>query len=127
MNTNLSSLIAQRVLRRNNDPLNSSRPRLGGGLKINRGKDTSARLIAGESLGARKGRIIAAIDNAEGACSVVGTAGAVDGTLNSLHVAFENASAAESALCDPDLVDGIATLTRSQILAHAGLTTLAQR
>ena len=46
INTNVSSLIAQRVLRRNNDQLNTSLQRLSTGLKINTGGDNPAGLIA---------------------------------------------------------------------------------
>ena len=39
INTNVSSLIAQRVLRKNNDSLNTSLERLSTGLRINKGAD----------------------------------------------------------------------------------------
>src|SRR5205823_2376393 len=47
-------------------------------------------------------------------------------TINSLGVAFENASAAESAIQDTDFAEETANLTRSQILAQAATTVLAQ-
>src|SRR6185295_4795539 len=46
INTNVSSLIAQRTLAKNNDNLNTSLQRLSTGLKINTGKDNPAGLIA---------------------------------------------------------------------------------
>ena len=50
INTNVQSLIAQRVLGQNHDSLNQSLERLSTGFKINRGKDDPAGLIG---LGAR--------------------------------------------------------------------------
>jgi flagellin len=47
-------------------------------------------------------------------------------TINSLGVAYENASAAESAIADPDFAAETANLTRSQILAQSASTVLAQ-
>src|SRR6186713_224293 len=74
INTNVSSLIAQRVLGRNNDKLNTSLQRLSTGLKINTGKDNPAGLIASENLRAEKAGISQAIDNAERANNIIGTA-----------------------------------------------------
>jgi flagellin len=47
-------------------------------------------------------------------------------TINSLGVAFENASAAESAIADTDFASETANLTRSQILSSAATTVLSQ-
>ena len=74
INTNVSSLIAQRVLRSNNDGLNTSLERLSTGLKINSGRDNPAGLIASENLRAEKAGINQAIDNAGRASNIVGTA-----------------------------------------------------
>jgi flagellin len=74
INTNVSSLIAQRVLRQNNDSLNRSLERLSTGLKINRGADNPAGLIASENLRAEKTGISTAISNAERASNIIGTA-----------------------------------------------------
>ncbi|HRK32206.1 MAG TPA: flagellin [Tepidisphaeraceae bacterium] len=74
INTNVSSLIAQRVLSRNNDALNKSLQRLSTGLKINSGGDNPAGLIASENLRAEKAGILQAIDNANRATNIVGTA-----------------------------------------------------
>ena len=46
--------------------------------------------------------------------------------MNSLGIAYENASAAESAIRDTDFAEETAQLTRSQILAAAATTVLAQ-
>ena len=50
----------------------------------------------------------------------------IGSTINSLGVAFENASAAESAIRDTDFAEETAKLTRSQILSQASTTVLSQ-
>lgn len=79
INTNVSSLIAQRVFRANNETLNTSLERLSTGLKINTGADNPAGLIASENLRAEKVGISTAIENAERASNIIGTA---EGGLN---------------------------------------------
>src|SRR5947199_4159383 len=74
INTNVSSLIAQRILRQNNQSLNQSLQRLSTGLKINPGADNPAGLIASENLRAEKAGITTAIDNAGRASNIIGTA-----------------------------------------------------
>ena len=74
INTNVTSLIAQRVLRRNNTAMATSLERLSTGLKINKGADNPAGLIASENLRAEKAGIVQAIKNAERASNVIGTA-----------------------------------------------------
>src|SRR3954470_16243826 len=74
INTNVSSLIAQRILTKNNKSLNTSLERLSTGLKINSGGDNPAGLIASENLRAEKAGITQAIDNAGRASNIIGTA-----------------------------------------------------
>ncbi len=74
INTNVSSLIAQRVLGLNQGNLGISLERLSTGLRINRGKDDPAGLIASENLRAEKKAVNAAIGNAERADQVVSIA-----------------------------------------------------
>ena len=74
INTNVSSLIAQRVLKQNNSNLNTSLERLSTGLAINTGADNPAGLIASENLRAEKAGITQAIDNAGRASNIIGTA-----------------------------------------------------
>lgn len=74
INTNVTSLISQRVLTKNNNMLNQSLERLSTGLKINKGSDNPAGLIASENLRAEKAGITQAIDNAERASNIIGTA-----------------------------------------------------
>ena len=74
INTNVSSLVAQRVLARNNAQLNTSLERLSTGLKINSGADNPAGLIASENLRAEKTGLTAAMSNAERAGNIIATA-----------------------------------------------------
>jgi len=74
INTNVSSLIAQRVLAKNNQSLNTSLERLSTGLKINTGADNPAGLIASENLKSEQAGITQAIDNAGRANNIIGTA-----------------------------------------------------
>lgn len=79
INTNVVSLIGQRVLNRNQNDLNKSLQRLSTGVKINAGADDPAGLIASENLRSEKTGIQTAIDNASRASNVIGTA---EGGLN---------------------------------------------
>ncbi len=74
INTNVNSLIAQRVLGQNNLGLSGSLERLSTGLRINRGKDDPAGLIASQNLRAEKASLSAAMKNAERADQVVNIA-----------------------------------------------------
>lgn len=79
INTNVQSMLAQRVLGANNQNLATSLERLSTGLRINRGKDDPAGLIASQNLRAEQAGIGAAIKNAERADQVVNIA---EGGLN---------------------------------------------
>jgi len=74
INTNVTSQIATRVLTQNRDALNVSLERLSTGLRINRGKDDPAGLIASQNLRAQKTSLSAAIGNAERADQVANIA-----------------------------------------------------
>ncbi len=74
INTNVPSMIAQRVLNMQNKLLVISLERLSTGLQINRGKDDPAGLIASENLRAEKAAIGSAIGNAERAEQVINVA-----------------------------------------------------
>src|SRR4051794_4217071 len=79
INTNVSSLVAQKTLARSNNDLQTTLTRLSTGLQINKGKDDPAGLIASEIL---RSDIIAtqrAITNSERANQIIGTA---DSALN---------------------------------------------
>jgi len=89
INTNVQSLIAQRVLGQNNKALSTSLDRLSTGLRINRGSDDPAGLIASENLRAEKTAISSAISNSERAAQVTSIAEGglteVAGLLNELE------------------------------------------
>ncbi|MCA9278992.1 MAG: flagellin [Phycisphaeraceae bacterium] len=74
INTNVQSLIAQRVLGHNNFTLNKSLERLSTGFRINRGKDDPAGLIASENLRSDIRSINQAVSNAERADQVMNIA-----------------------------------------------------
>src|ERR1700683_4970337 len=74
INTNVSSLIAQQSLQSANNQLQTSLQRLSTGLKINSGADDPAGLIASTNLQAEQTGITQAIDNANRANNVIGTA-----------------------------------------------------
>ncbi|HYF15970.1 MAG TPA: flagellin [Phycisphaerales bacterium] len=74
INTNVQSLVAQRVLGRNNYSLGVALERLSTGLKINRGKDDPAGLIASENLRSEQKALDQAVANAERADQVVNIA-----------------------------------------------------
>jgi flagellin len=82
INTNVSSLIGQRILTNNNKSLSTSLERLSTGLKINRGADGPAGLIASEKLRSDQEKITAAIGNAERADQVINIA---EGGLNEMQ------------------------------------------
>ncbi len=74
INTNPNSLIAQRNLAANNKSLNTTLERLSTGIRVNRGKDDPAGLIASENLRAEKAALGSAITNAERADQLVNIA-----------------------------------------------------
>lgn len=90
INTNVQSLIGQRVLSHNNKSLNTSLERLSTGLRINRGKDDPAGLIASENLRSEKASISSAISNAERADQVVNIAEGGLQEINSLLIEVQS-------------------------------------
>ena len=74
INTNIASLTAQRVLGQNNKNLGTALERLSTGLRINRGKDDPAGLIASENLRGDLSSLNSAVTNAERADQVVNIA-----------------------------------------------------
>src|SRR5918998_3068820 len=73
INTNVASLTAQRGLSRTQKQLNSTLQRLSSGLRINRGADDPAGLIASEGLRSEMAGINQAIDNSSRASNVIST------------------------------------------------------
>src|SRR5918995_2154489 len=74
INTNVASLTAQRGLARSQRTLNDTLQRLSSGLRINRGADDPAGLIASEGLRSEISGINQAIDNSSRASNVISTA-----------------------------------------------------
>src|SRR5207253_2696720 len=84
INTNVNSLIAQRVLGQQNKNLTKSLERLSTGLRINRGADDPAGLIASEKLRSEKASLTSALGNAERADQIVNVAEGGLSEINSL-------------------------------------------
>ncbi len=90
INTNVQSLVAQRVLGNNNFALTQSLDRLSTGLRINSGRDDPAGLIASETLRASTRAISTAIDNANRADTIVAVAEGGLQEISSLLLNLEN-------------------------------------
>ncbi|MFN9971875.1 MAG: flagellin hook IN motif-containing protein, partial [Phycisphaerae bacterium] len=105
INTNVQSLIAQRVLGQNQQSLTSSLERLSTGLRINSGKDDPAGVIASNSLGAEIVGKNTAISNANRADQVVNIAAGglseVSGLLTQLQ-GMVTSSASTSGISDSE-------------------------
>lgn len=84
INTNVPALTAIHQLTANNKSLTTSLERLSSGLRINRGADDPAGLIASESLRSEIRGISTAIDNSERAINVISTADAALGEVSKL-------------------------------------------
>jgi len=132
INTNIQSLQALNSLGKNQKSLSMSLERLSTGLKINTAKDDPAGLIASESLKAEQTGINQAIDNANRANNMVGTAegglNEVSNLLNQLD-GLVNQSANSGALSPDEIaanqlqVDSIL----STINRISGTTTFANK
>lgn len=84
INTNISSLTAQKTLARSNAELQRALTRLSSGLRINTGKDDPAGLIASEALRSDITSVEAAISNTERANQMIATADSALGEISSL-------------------------------------------
>jgi len=90
INTNIPSLIAQRVLHHQTNELNTSLYRLSTGYRINTGKDDPAGLIASENLRVEKAAIQAALNNISRANNVVASAEGGLVEINKLLIELED-------------------------------------
>jgi flagellin len=104
INTNVASLTAQRGLQQSQKTLNETLQRLSSGLRINRGADDPAGLIASEGLRSEISGINQAIDNSSRASNVISTA---EGSLQEvasllLNVKSLVVQAANSGALSPD-------------------------
>src|SRR5205085_8781723 len=85
INTNVASLTAQRGLATSQKNLSDTLQRLSSGLRINRGADDPAGLIASEGLRSEISGISQAVDNSSRASNVISTAeGALGEVANML-------------------------------------------
>jgi len=106
INTNVPSIIAARILGYQNQAVNTSLERLSTGLRINRGKDDPAGLIASESLRAEQKAIVAAMDNSRRADQLVSVAESGLGEVSTLLLELENLvdrTANEAGLSDDEV------------------------
>lgn len=105
VNTNISSMVAARILSHQDTLLNQSLHRLGTGLRINTGADDPAGLIASEGLRAEKRAIGAAMYNVARAQNVVSSAeGGLD-EVSKLLLELEeliDKSSNEAGLAEPE-------------------------
>jgi flagellin len=104
INTNVSSLTAQRGLNKSQKTLNETLQRLSSGLRINRGADDPAGLIASETLRSEISGVHQAIDNSSRASNVIATA---EGALQEVASLLLNVKdliieAANSGALSPD-------------------------
>src|SRR3954466_822622 len=135
INTNVSSLVAQRGLSTSQKSLNETLQRLSSGLRINRGADDPARLIASEGLRSEISGITQAIDNSQRASNVISTA---EGALSEVASLLLNVKdlvveAANSGALSPDEIaanqlqvdSAVESITRiSNTTTFAGLKLL---
>ena len=84
INTNVSSLVAQKTLARSNEQLQTALTRLSTGLRINVGKDDPAGLIASEVLRSDIIAVNRAISNSERANQIIATADSALGQVSAL-------------------------------------------
>lgn len=135
INTNVSSLTAQRGLAKSQKNLSDTLQRLSTGLRINRGADDPAGLIASEGLRSEISGITQAIDNSQRASNVIATA---EGALSEvasllLNVKSLVVQAANAGAISPDEIaanqlqvdSAIESITRiSNTTTFAGLHLL---
>jgi flagellin len=106
INSNIPSMVANRVLAMQNSKLNLSLQRLSTGLRINNGKDDPSGLIASEAMRAEQVAIKAAIGNVARATNVVSVAEGGLVEINALITELENLvdrSANEAGLSDDEV------------------------
>src|SRR5213082_1590552 len=90
INTNVASLTAQRGLAKSQQTLSDTLQRLSSGLRINRGGDDPAGLIASEGLRSEISGITQAIDNSSRASNVISTAEGALSEVASLLLNIKN-------------------------------------
>jgi flagellin len=135
INTNVAALAAQRGLAKSQQALNTTLQRLSSGLRINRGADDPAGLIASEGLRSEISGIRQAISNSQNASNVIATSEASLNEVSSLLTNIKEliVGAANSGAMSQDEIDAnqlqidsaIASITRiSNTASFAGLKLL---
>ncbi|HEX2974159.1 MAG TPA: flagellin, partial [Tepidisphaeraceae bacterium] len=135
INTNVSALSAQRGLAKSQRTLNDTLQKLSSGLRINRGADDPAGLIASEGLRSEMAGIQQAIDNSQRASNVISTAEASLGEVASLLLNIKEliVEAANTGAMSEDEIEAnqlqidsaVASITRiSNTSTFAGLNLL---
>jgi flagellin len=135
INTNVASLTAQRGLTKTQKNLSETLQRLSSGLRINRGADDPAGLIASEGLRSEISGITQAIDNSQRASNVIATTEGALGEVASLLLNIKDliVEAANSGALSPDEVranqlqvdSAVESITRiSNTTTFAGLKLL---
>src|SRR3954471_254651 len=104
INTNVASLTAQRGLAKSQRTMADTLRRLSSGLRINRGADDPAGLIASETLRSEISGVHQAIDNSSRASNVIATAEGALGEVASLLLNIKDliVEAANSGALSPD-------------------------
>ncbi len=107
INTNVASLTAQRGLSRTQKQLSQTLQRLSSGLRINRGADDPAGLIASEGLRSEISGITQAIDNSQRASNVISTAEGALGEVAALLLNVKDliVEAANSGALSPEEIE----------------------
>src|SRR3982751_326587 len=107
INTNVASLTAQRGLQKSQKQLGSTLQRLSTGLRINRGADDPAGLIASEGLRSEISGISQAIDNSSRASNVISTAEGALGEVAAMLLNIKDliVEAANSGALSPEEVN----------------------
>ena len=135
INTNVASLTAQRALQKTQQTQGETLQRLSTGLRINRGADDPAGLIASEGLRSEISGIGQAVDNSQRAANVIATA---EGALNEVATLLLNikdmvVEAANTGAISPDEIaanqlqvdSAVESITRiSNTTSFAGLKLL---
>lgn len=135
INTNVASLQAQRGLGKTQRGLNDTLRKLSSGLRINRGADDPAGLIASETLRSEISGINQAIDNSQRASNVIATAEGALGEVASLLLNIKDLAveAANSGALSPEEIaanqlqvdSAVESITRiSNTTTFAGLRLL---
>lgn len=135
INTNVSAFIGQTNLAKSQKSLSTSLERLSSGMKINRGADDPAGLIASETLRSEIAGITQAIDNSTRASNVIATAEGALGEVSNLLLSIKGLAvqAANTGALSQDEIEAnqlqvdsaIASITRiSNSTSFAGLKLL---